>query len=299
MTDRPCITHEMQTLHPADRPRACTIRDKHYAACDNDRCRGCVPRSARHGLLCDSCWLKAQDALNRAGDLILHLRSVESAATPVGERVDTTRTPQLPIPATWVAADDLLDALGSPPFPSAMSIDAAFGYVDDALAPWRGPHLTDQANTIAGASGLVKLILRMQTALARWPESEVTARSIPYLLCPDCSHQTLERRAPLTYLDDITVRCSTDGCGYERDWFAWLELYAPIIEGMFDEFDRGADAPKRRRAPRAPQPRRSAACTDDRHDACGTTRCQCECHERRYSLYSIKTPYHLLKGGTR
>ena len=296
MTDRPCITHEMQLMHPADRPRACTIRDKHYAACDNEACRGCVPRSARHGLLCDSCWLKGQDALNRAADLILHLRSVESAAAPVGERVDTSRTRRLPVPETWLAADDLLGALGAAPFPSRMSIDAAFDYVDDALRPWRGAELDARVNTIAGASGLVTLIGRMQTALARWPASEVNNRPIPYLLCPECKHQTLERRAPIAYLDSITVTCSS--CDYERDWFAWLDLYAPIIANMFDDLDRADGARRRRITHGTPQPRRSEPCAGDEHAACRALTCECGCHYRRYSLYSVRVPFHLLQKAT-
>lgn len=254
-----------------------------------------MPRSARHGYLCDACWLKAQDALNRVGDLILHLRSVESAATATGERVDSTRTPKLPFPDTWQAADDLLDALGARPFPSRMSIDSAFEYVDAVLATWRGPHLIDRANTIEGASGLVKLVLRMQTALARWPASEVKVRVIPYITCPSCKHQTLERRAPLDYLDQITVRCSRQGCSYERDWFEWLELYSPIIAGIFDEHENGSGRRQKVRITLPKKPARSTQCEHEEHSSCRSLTCQCDCHERRSSLYSIKIPFHVLK----
>ncbi|WP_114589392.1 hypothetical protein [Microbacterium arborescens] len=244
MIDRPCITFELQGLHRHDRPRAChrrgqtrdgrRIPEGHYAACDDEDCRGCVPRSARHGLLCDVCWMKARDAIDRAYYLILHLRSIESGAQNAGERVDTSRRPQLIVPETWMAADDLLEALGARPFPSTMGIDAAFEYVDDVLAPWRAD-LEGKANTVAGASALVRLTLRMQTALHRWPAAEAEHRSIPFVLCPQCGHKDLFRRGPLEYLDDILIECGS--CDYKRDWFEWSEHYAPILAGMFKEMD--------------------------------------------------------------
>ena len=71
-----CITNDMHDI------RSCTVKDQHAANCDGwsyrwnethqrleatgRECHGCLPRNARHGLLCLSCWEGVVQALSDA-----------------------------------------------------------------------------------------------------------------------------------------------------------------------------------------------------------------------------------------
>ena len=46
---------------------------------------------------------------------------------------------------------------------------------------------------------------------------EEYSRPLPYARCRNCGHLTLERRAPLEYLDAITVLCINPDCQWEWD----------------------------------------------------------------------------------
>lgn len=251
MSDRWCITTDREwwgSVPRVDRPFACHrrgIRDgvrvpeAHYAECDNDLCRGCVPRSAAHGtMLCPVCLAKFKDSLGRLGWLISHLRSIERAAGAVGERVDTSMTKSILLPDSWDAADELMVALGAPKFRSTDTIDMAIQKAHDVVADW-WENLDQRVNTSEGASQAVVTVKRMQNALHRWPDAEAERRPIRYLLCPGgCGQKNLIRKAPLEYLDDIEVICDTERCGWRMDWFEFSEKYAPVLEGMLREEQR-------------------------------------------------------------
>lgn len=264
-----CITADREwwgSVPKQDRPFACHrrgIRDgarvpeAHFAACDNELCRGCIPRSAVHGTqLCSVCLAKFKDALGRIGWLTAHLRSIESGASNVGERVDTSMTRSILLPDSWDAADELMLALGAPKFKATDTIDQAIAKAHDVVADWWG-NIDHRLNTAEGASQAVVTVKRMQNALHRWPNAEAERRHIPGILCPTCGQKKLCRRAPLEYLDDIYVECSTNGCDYRMPWFGdgplkdgepdvkhpdyvkgWVDVYAPIAEHMLREEQR-------------------------------------------------------------
>ena len=247
--DRVCFSHDemWERIPRIERPRPCVRRGLHYAACeDPETCRGCVPRSALYGYLCAPCHDKTVDALSRAEQLVTHLRSVEKPAQAMGERVHTSMERSILMPDSWIAADGLLEALGGRPIPSTTPIDDVFGLARDAIAEWAD--LETIENTREGAKRALVLVRRMQVALRRWPDSEAEYRYVPFILCPNCEERHLFRRAPLQYLDELLIECSTPGCTYQRDWFQWVEDYKPILEGIFREQDRAKRAERRRKA---------------------------------------------------
>lgn len=231
-----CITNDMGSVPRRDRPFPCRRRGQHYASCENDQCRGCVPRSATHGHLCHVCYDKFLDALARVGWLIAHLRSVEGAGQPL-ERVSTSIEGTILMPDTWIAADDLLEALGSRPIRSTETIDEAVAVAHGAVDRWVSG-LDDMLATEDGARSAVILMKRMRTALDRWKDSEAEYRHIPHLQCPTCHNPHLWRRAPQHVGDEIRVECSTPDCGYTRDWFEWSKQYAPIFEEIEKDLKR-------------------------------------------------------------
>lgn len=239
MTDLVCITHEMGDLPRRDRPYPCFRRGQHFADCEGQEdqsCRGCVPRSATDGFLCPACADKFTDARRRLPWLISHLRLMENGGQQQ-ERVATSREQSLIIPDSWMAADDLMMSLGASPFKSTASLDEAINLAKETVIGW-DINIEDRLNTEIGAQQAVITVKRMQQFLHRWPDAESEYRHIPYVICPACQEKNLYRRAPLEYLDDIYVQCATDDCRYRHDWFDWVDIYAPIFEGIDKDMKR-------------------------------------------------------------
>ncbi|TDL44059.1 hypothetical protein [Microbacterium oleivorans] len=224
----------------------------------------------------------------------MHLRSIEKPAQPIGERVSTSMERSILVPDTWVASDGLLEALGAAPIPSTENIDQAKTRADHAVQAWSDVDAI--VNTREGAKRAVVLVRRLQTALRRWPDSEVEWRHIPHMLCPrggvKCG-KSLYRRAPLAYGDDILVECVVEGCGYAMDYFPWVEQYERALLGAFKGQDK-ADGTKRSRGFRLSQkPDRpnSDECDSGQHDACRSLECACDCHIRTTTLWSPPKAY--------
>lgn len=309
MTDLDCITHDglWGRVPRADRPRPCFRRDVHYSACEgNGTCRGCVPRSVTHGLLCSACWFKLLDALGRVGDLIVHLRSIDNSGQPLGERVQAARQIKIPVYESWLTADLLLEALGAPPIPSTMPIDDVFARAADAVAEWADPETV--VSTVGGAKRAVVLVKRMMSALRRWPDAEAQYRHVPYLLCPNCAQRTLWRRAPLEYLDDLLVECANsplmysisegyDYCEWRMEWDEFATTYGPMFAALIDAEERAAGKPRRPRVVLDTEMtrRKSAECAAGEHTGCRAPDCSCDCHERTYSLWSPKASINRLR----
>lgn len=242
-----CITNDMGAVPVRDRPFPCRRRgmtsdgaripSAHYASCENNECRGCVPRSAQFGYLCPVCWRRLQDALPRLAWLITHLRSIEKPAQALGERVATSMERSILMPDTWIAADELLTAIGAPVIPSTASIDDAISHVRDAVWAWQAD-IEHRVNTVEGATQAVVLLKRMGLALRRWPDSEAELRHIPFVTCPTCHRAHLWRRAPQQFGDDIRVECGTRDCGYSLDWWEWSRQYAPAFAAVEAEMKR-------------------------------------------------------------
>lgn len=211
-----CITKDMQQDRP--RPRACTIQDEHRDGCYLDNCSGCLPRKATHGLLCSHCFSKAEDTIRRVGDMIMHLRSIEGGGQAIGERVSTSLSIRLPVPQSWMTADELVVALGGQMIPSTASIDDTAVIVAGLLEGWRD--VLARVSTVEGAKQAVTTTLVLQTALARWPEAEAKERDMPTMQCSECGARDLVRKAPLEYLGDLFVDCRS--CGFRQDWFEWV-----------------------------------------------------------------------------
>lgn len=302
MSDRPCITNDelWERVHPLDRPFPCRRRGMtregvripqgHYALCDDDECRGCVPRTATHGYLCDVCHGSLLDALDRAANLVTHLRSVERGGQALGERVATSMERSILIPNSWAAADAIMDALNAPTIPSTATIDETADRAEAAVVEW-GRNLHEWVNTVEGAKRAVVLMRRMRVALRQFPDSEVEYRHVPKLRCQDCAKESMWRKGPAFFGDDCLVVCGTEGCGFTRDWWTWIGFVAPIYEHIM-----ATEQGRRPKSVTPPKPRMSTECEVSDHDACRLLECRCDCHlERKWSLWHSPKPFHLVK----
>lgn len=242
-----CVTNHLEAmgaLHRSDRPYPCRRRgmtpageripEAHYAQCEDDRCRGCVPRSASSGYLCSVCHRRVVDALGRIGWLIAHLRSIEKPSQALGERVDTSMEKSILMPDPWIAADELMVSLGARQIPSTASIDEAIRLAHSAAAI----DVDEWVNTIEGATSAVVMLKRMAVALKRWPDSEAEFRPIPFVRCPNCSEPHLWRSAPTTFGEELRVVCGTPDCGYIVAWDAWVKQYAPAFAAIEADMKR-------------------------------------------------------------
>lgn len=243
-----CVTNAMQD-GPGPRPYACTIRDEHLETCQNDSCWGCFPRLATFGCLCTHCYEKADDTLGRIGSMIVHLRSIANGGQALGEKVATSREPRLPVPQSWLSADELLVALGGQPIPSTASIEQTAVLVGDTVAEWSDT--LARVSTVEGARAAVVATLLLQKALHRWPNAEAEVRAIPRpIRCTNCSSLALYRYAPLEYLGDLYVECAV--CHARHDWWEWSEknavLGGAVVAAQKAEEKRQAEEKRRRQA---------------------------------------------------
>lgn len=228
MTALACITNVMQQ-DSGPRPHACMVRNTHLETCRDDDCWGCFPRAADIGCLCIHCYEKADNVLTRIGGMIVHLRSIENGGQALGEKVATSREPRLPVPESWLSADEMLVALGGPPVPATATLDETADIVAGVLDHWAD--LRSRVSSTDGARAAVHVTMIMQRALHRWPDAETERRAIPRpIRCMKCSARALYRYAPLDYLGDLYVECEM--CGDRRDWWEWSQKTAVLADAV-------------------------------------------------------------------
>lgn len=221
-------------------------------------CTGCMPRDAELGMLCESHVAKmrqlfARDADEGHGltmvDLVTHLWSIESAgvrdensggsAGKPGSRWTLSESHIMAnaiytdAAATAVAfANDL--RIAEPEFSAAASILDGFsldldvdivGVLIDDLFAWLHDNAEHAIMHQHSAERVVRLTQTVQAAMVRFPLVD-TLHHVPYVRCPECAQMRMEWRPPLTYLDDVIVKCSN--CGHEADQ-DWLEAYIHAV----------------------------------------------------------------------
>lgn len=216
-------------------------------------CTGCLPRPAELGMLCDSHLVKmrqlfARDADEGHGltmvDLVTHLWSIESAGVrddnaggSAGKPGSRWTLSESHIMANAIYSDAAAAAVSfavdlridEPEFSAAASILSGFvidldvdivGVLIDDLFAWLHEHAEKAITHPVSAERVVRLTQTVQAAMVRFPLVD-TEHHVPYVRCPECAHMTMEWRPPLTYLDDVLVKCSNCGAEADQDWLEW------------------------------------------------------------------------------
>lgn len=219
------------------------------------RCRGCIPRPAEHGLLCDSCWPKFEAALSVAVDLITHLRSVERGPQSV-DGVRVAQGSKVLVPASWQTADQLWTGLasivvahsnatraGDPQWPTATTVIYGGTSLFDG---WFSPDATlaevatavdDVVTEIAavpeaivarhsGAQQAVEFYRKVQTAQHRFPREDAPV-ALRFLRCRRCGEFAVRDHPPLEQLAERIIRCDACEAVFDPLLVDWnLKLYA-------------------------------------------------------------------------
>lgn len=231
----PCLTNITA------RSGGCRIYGEHRSDCRGIQydarsnrataCTGCLPQPATRGLLCESCWLRFEAALDVAVDHITHMRSVERGPIPDGPPVHTAPGSRVIVPTSWLTADDSWAALhelafrldplellqvqprGTTPygFGSRDKIEHVRDRVELAVDIVRA-HGLGVARRDVTAQLAVGYYRQAQSALQAFPITE-DARPMRYAKCRKCELLTLERRPPLQHLEPIVVTCVNPACG--------------------------------------------------------------------------------------
>jgi len=135
-----------------------------------------------------------------------HIRN--SAAEEL-ERVSSSNSYPLPLPAPWLAAEEIKRLL-------------------EQLNKW--PELSDAANDDDGVYFAELLIREVETAMARWPISD-RPHKVQHVRCFACDMLTL-RYYPPTFANgqllDTTVKCTNKECGAVMDETLWGRAVALI-----------------------------------------------------------------------
>lgn len=185
----------------------CTIRDSHFAECDdyglrNAECRGCVPRDARDGgYLCSRCYGRLWRAIESTPATVTHLREMTHAG-PSAKRYDREIiTGGRAIMSAPVSVDlldaqrDILATFSTSPEQITEKVADVLGRFDaivndaDAVLEWWAMLMPHE---IPDAPGF----WTVNRAAARWPMEDRRKRST--MACPDCHDFTVSQIPPTT-----------------------------------------------------------------------------------------------------
>lgn len=199
-----CITNVLDDVP------SCTIRGEHLLTCTGHRasgkeCKGCEPRTATHGDVCDRCYTRIDHAIQTAVHLHTALAGVEHAVVAEGGGIAVG---YVPLNAIRLALDE----------------------IDRARDGHEDP--TEWVSTEEGAIQAVRFAKYVHAAERAHPTLEAT-RKLHRLRCPDCNSLTAIWQPPEWAGDDIDITCIR--CGWTATHPNAPEIVASIeLKGLFD-----------------------------------------------------------------
>ncbi|WP_437582715.1 hypothetical protein ACSAGD_10640 [Paramicrobacterium sp. CJ85] len=208
-----CITNDMDNVRP------CTVKDQHHENCDGwetrltdgkyiytgKECTGCLPRRARHGVLCRPCFEKLEDALGKIPHWLRAMRGVERAVQRDNAGVRSKAGPPIPISPTQLAVDEVW---------------SWYRHIPENVPVW--------ISTGEGGRLAVRFTLAALAAMRSHPEKE-HPHPVRRTRCPECGRLQLQWNPPGYFGDRVTVTCQYDDCDAELEQGAF-EKVAEIEE---------------------------------------------------------------------
>ncbi|WP_125777180.1 hypothetical protein [Antribacter gilvus] len=229
----------MTTTNPC--ASGCRIRDEHKTDCPGDECRGCLPRPANRGTLCDTCYLHLTTDLGDVPALMEHLGEVARLAMVASAKPLTTdpvhrgdAAAQTVLPAAYLAADELWSLVVSwaqvvlEEHPANLRGPNARPWHGDVVA-WMLPHVEWIARQEWAKEMKRELARDVRTLRARWPmpEDRENDRPVPDVRCPRCDVVALRYFPPAHYRQPFAVACTECGRLFSEDeWERLVSLLA-------------------------------------------------------------------------
>lgn len=210
-----CITNDMRDV------RSCVRHKLHTDACDGweyvynqetqrdeasgKPCRGCLPREARHGLLCEVCYERLGDALNGVGPWLTAMQGVENAVRRDTGGVRTKSGPPIPISPVQLAVDEVM---------------SWYRYYPGDIDAW--------SQNYEGAKQAVHFA-RVTLSAVRSHEAEEKPHRIKRVRCEECGQTSLVWTPPGQFRAPVNVQCQNADCrhGLTQDQFEEAELATP------------------------------------------------------------------------
>lgn len=197
-----CITNSMNDV------RSCTVRGQHELVCDGwqyrynrqtgreeatgRECKGCLPREAKKGMLCYSCWEKVEQAFaDWTSDLENALGNNDRLVQRDNAGIRSQIVGYVNMPSTALALDEIRSYLRSCPATADLWV-----------------------STVDGAKDAIRFARAVPVA-KRTFEIEEKQRQMRRVRCPKCKQQqpSLMRKPPEFFKDLVRVVCETPGCG--------------------------------------------------------------------------------------
>ena len=231
----------------------CTVRGQHKPTCtDRETCKGCIPRTASHGTLCDWCFQRLTADVAAAPALVHHLREIgkpyAQVQPPSGGKSYRDPAEGNILPAAWLAADEIHANLASwallileehPLGERMVGPDEAsawhtrYGTVagvrtadaTTALVRWLTPQLDWCAGQEWASVMRSEVSSIIATTTARWPMAESTERPRDVAMpCPRCDLLSLTYAPPSFATQPFKVSCGNPDCArvWSEDEWEWL-----------------------------------------------------------------------------
>jgi len=226
----------------------CTTRGAHVSDECDPACKGCAPRTANHGTLCDWCHGRLTTDLTSAPSIVHHLRELgrpyAAAAPPTDQRNYRDPSEGTVRPSEWDAADELHAMLaswvrltleehpngatmtGPDAKGSTLTLYGATVGVTDAHATLRlVTWLLDRLEWVTAQEWAAEMRREVgetiATLVARWPIMETRSRQVRGVQCVRCSRESLVYTPTTYYRASPEIRCSHPECGrlYTEDEF--------------------------------------------------------------------------------
>lgn len=182
----PCITNVLPNI------ASCVYGGEHQPGCtgrrdDGHECKGCEPKPATRGEVCERCFDRIDHAIQVAAGLRSRLAGVDHAVTT--ENGTSVAGPRLPHTA-WQLDLDVIDR-----------------WQQDRTDP------TAWVETDAGARDAVYFAQAVHRADRAHPTIEVE-RKLQRTRCPNCNRLTVTWQPPDWYGADVTIACIGSDCGW-------------------------------------------------------------------------------------
>lgn len=218
--------------------RGCKMRDHHTSTCEGE-CRGCLPRPAAQGHLCQSCYNRTEHALAELAVRVPWLERLGRALSAVASNTALDQT-QISnghpsegsvLHVAFLQADAIRSDLNGWARVVLEDRSLSYGPGDDEPARWLLPHLPWIA-THEAAGDFVSEVTRDLSQTMAWPTPLDTEPSkhldVP---CPRCDNLALVYTPPRWEGHAFRVECTDPDCARVFSEDEWDRFKALLLNG--------------------------------------------------------------------